>query len=35
VLAYVAQLQQERDEKRSSKAPRRRGQAERQMFKVS
>jgi hypothetical protein len=34
VLAYVAQLQQERDEQRSAKAPRRRGQAERHMFKV-
>ncbi|WP_371826881.1 ISNCY family transposase [Microvirga sp. VF16] len=35
VLAYVAQLQQERDEQRSAKAPRRRGQADRHMFKVS
>ena len=35
VLAYVAQRQQERDEKRSAKAPRRRGQPERHMFKVS
>ena len=33
VLAYVAQRQQERDEKRSAKAPRRRGQPERHMFK--
>lgn len=35
VLAYVAQRQQERDEKRSAKAPRRRGQAERRMFKLN
>ena len=34
VLAYVAQRQQERDEQRSAKAPRRRGQGERHMFKT-
>ena len=34
VLAYVAQRQQERDEQRSAKAPRRRGQDERHMFKT-
>jgi hypothetical protein len=34
VLAYVAQLQQERDEQRSAKAPRRRGQGECHMFKA-
>jgi hypothetical protein len=34
-LAYVAQLQHERDEKRSAKAPRRRGQDDRHMFKAS
>ncbi len=33
-LAYVAQIQQERDEKRSAKAPRRRGQGDRHMFKA-
>ncbi|WP_262031497.1 helix-turn-helix domain-containing protein [Microvirga sp. Mcv34] len=33
-LAYVAQIQQERDEKRSSKAPRRRGQGDGHMFKA-
>jgi hypothetical protein len=34
VLAYVAQIQQERDEQRSAKAPRRRGQSGRHMFKT-
>ncbi len=34
VLAYVAQRQQERDEQRSAKAPRRRGQGERHLFKT-
>ena len=34
VLSYVAQIQQERDEQRSAKAPRRRGQGERHMFKA-
>jgi hypothetical protein len=34
VLSYVAQIQQERDEQRSAKAPRRRGQGERHMFKT-
>jgi hypothetical protein len=34
VLRYVAQLQQEREEQRSAKAPRRRGQGERHMFKT-
>ena len=34
VLGYVAQRQQERDEQRSAKAPRRRGQGERHMFKT-
>lgn len=33
-LAYVAQIQQERDEQRAAKAPRRRGQADRHMFKT-
>lgn len=35
VLAYIAARQQERNEGRSKKAPRRQGQAERHMFKVS
>ena len=35
VLAYVAARQQERNEGRSKRAPRRQGQAERHMFKVS
>ena len=35
VLAYVAQRQLVRDEKRSAKAPRRRGHPERHMFTVS
>jgi Winged helix-turn helix len=34
VLAYVAQIQQERDEQRSAKAPRRRGQAEGHLFRT-
>ena len=33
-LAYVARIQQERDEQRSAKAPRRRGQGDRHMFKT-
>ena len=35
VLAYIAARQQEQTEGRSKKAPRRQGQAERHMFKVS
>jgi len=35
VLAYVAERQRERTETRSAKAPRRRGQAERHMFKLN
>jgi hypothetical protein len=35
VLAYIAARQQERNEGRSQKAPRRQGQAERHMFKVN
>jgi len=35
VLAYIAARQQERTEGRSKKAPRRRGQAERHIFKVN
>ena len=35
VLAYIAARQQEQNEGRSKKAPRRQGQAERHMFKVS
>jgi hypothetical protein len=34
VLTYVAQRQQERDEQRSAKAPRRRGQAEGHLFRT-
>jgi len=35
VLAFVAERQRERSETRSAKAPRRRGQAERHMFKLN
>jgi hypothetical protein len=35
VLAYVAERQRERTETRSAKAPRRRGEAERHMFKLN
>ena len=35
VLAFVAERQRERIETRSAKAPRRRGQAERHMFKLN